>query len=102
VDEVVRVLRRPKLRRKYLITDDDVRDLVVLLTPVLPTVEVDVPIRDPGDVPVVAAALSGRADMIATGDADLLDDDAVVFWLLERGVEVVHTAEALRRIDVRE
>ena len=98
VDEVLRVLKRPKVKRKYALSAEDVRDLVVLLTPVLPTVETTVPIRDPGDVPVVSAALSGRAEAIATGDADLLDDKELRAWLLERDVEVLTPVETLHRI----
>jgi len=81
-------MHRPKLRR-YRVTEEDVRDVLVLLAPLLPSVEVDVPVRDPGDAPVIAAALAGRADAIVTGDGDLLDDQDVRAWLEERGVEVI-------------
>ena len=81
-------MHRPKLRR-YRVTEEDVRDVLVLLAPLLPSVEVDVAARDPGDAPVIAAALAGRADAIVTGDGDLLDDQDVRAWLEERGVEVI-------------
>lgn len=39
----------------------------------VPTVsELDVSIRDPDDVPVLGAAVAGRADVLITGDRDLL------------------------------
>lgn len=99
VDEMLRVARRPKIRRRYAISEEDIRDVVVLLSPVLPTVEIDVPTRDPLDAPVVEAALAGSADTIVTGDGDLLNDTSLREWLLERGVEVVTAAELLRRLE---
>jgi len=36
--------------------------------------------------------------VIVTGDRDLLDDAALVAWLLERGVEVVTPAELIERL----
>lgn len=97
-DEIVEVLRRPKLAR-YGLTASDVEDVVHLLGPLLPWVEVDVPLRDPSDVPVVAAAVAGAADVIVTGDKDLLDDTPVRLWLLRRAIEPVTAAQTLRRLD---
>lgn len=96
-EEIVDVLRRPKLAR-YGVTEADVRVVVELLAPLLPTIEVDVPLRDPDDIPVVAAAVVGHAELIVTGDADLLDDGAVRRWLTEHDIEVVTAVEVLRRL----
>lgn len=95
-EELVAVLRRPRIRR-YGIGDEDVADVLILLAPFLPSVDVDVeiPIRDPKDVPVVVAALAGRADVIITGDRDLLDARELGAWLRARGVRLVTPAEAL-------
>jgi predicted nucleic acid-binding protein len=73
-------------------------DVLAVLAPYLPTVEIDVPIRDPDDAPVVSAALSGRAAAIVTGDHDLLGDDGLRSWLGERGIEVLSPTEALERV----
>ncbi len=35
--------------------------------------ELDIPLRDPDDVPVVAEAVAGQVDFMVTGDRDLLD-----------------------------
>lgn len=96
-EEIVEVLRRPKLAR-YGLTEDDVRDVLELLGPLLPRVDVDPPLRDRDDVPVVAAAVAGAVEAIITGDHDLLDDAAVRAWLTQRGIAVHTAVEALRVI----
>ena len=49
--------------------------------------EVDVPIRDPDDVEVLGQAVEGLADVLVTGDRDLLDvaDELPVEVLSPRG-----------------
>ena len=96
-EEVAEVLRRPRLRR-YAISEEDIRDVMLLLAPLLPTVEIDVPVRDPADAPVVAAAVAGGADAIVTGDDDLLGDEAVRRWLDGRGIAVLTPRELLERV----
>jgi putative PIN family toxin of toxin-antitoxin system len=67
------VLRRPKFDRQR---DLEVRllylrSLLVLLTPIA-IVDVVTDCRDPRDNMFLELALSGKADVIVTGDADLL------------------------------
>lgn len=96
-EELASVLRRPRIRR-YEISDDDVSDVLRLLAPFLPSVEVgvEVSIRDPKDVPAVVAALAGGAEVIITGDHDFLDDLELREWLSDRGITVMTPAEAVR------
>jgi uncharacterized protein len=96
-DEIARVLRRPKLRA-YRISEDDVTAALGLLAPFLPTVESRILSRDSSDSVVIEAALSGEAQAIVTGDADLLDDDDLRRRLAEHGVRVVTPAELLEAL----
>jgi putative PIN family toxin of toxin-antitoxin system len=98
VDEVSEVLSRPKFAR-YRLAASDVRDLLWTLARTLPTVDVDVDMRDPEDAPVVAAAVAGRADAIVTGDNDLLEDAELREWLIERRVAVLTPAELIARLE---
>jgi len=96
--ELAAVLPRPKLRR-YEISEEDIRDLLILVGGDLPDVDVEPELRDPRDAPVVAAAIAGRAEAIVTGDRDLLEDDELRVWLAARDVELLTPRELLRRLD---
>jgi putative PIN family toxin of toxin-antitoxin system len=92
------VLVRPKLAR-YQLAANDVLDLLRTLARTLPTVDVDMDIRDPEDAPVVAAAVAGRADAIVTGDSDLLDDLGLREWLAEHAVRLLSPRELIDELD---
>lgn len=96
-DEVLAVLARRELRR-FQITDEDVQELAALFAPLLPTIDVVVTPRDPGDAVVVAAAAGGGASVLVTGDRDLLDDGDLLDWLSEHSVEVLRPAELVERL----
>jgi putative PIN family toxin of toxin-antitoxin system len=97
-EELAEVLRLPKLGR-YELSPQDVEDLLLVLAPALPHVDVDVPLRDPDDAPVVAAAVAGRAEAIVTGDRDLLDDTELRTWLADREVRVLTPAELVSELE---
>lgn len=95
--EIVEVLRRPVIRR-YGVTEGDIDELLVVLGPLLPDVDVSVDRRDPDDAPVVSSALAGRVGAIVTGDRDLLDDPSLIAWLAERGIAVLTPSEMVAAI----
>jgi putative PIN family toxin of toxin-antitoxin system len=95
--ELADVLRRPEIRR-YGVTEGDVDDVLAVLGPLLPDVDVSVEIRDPDDAAVVGAAVAGAAEAIVTGDRDLLDDAGLRSWLAAHGIVVLTPAEALDRL----
>lgn len=79
------LVRRIKL--SVAIVDDIVallRDQEVVPKPKTPS---DVPVRDPDDRWILASATAGRADVLVTGDQDLLDvaDKAPLSILNPRG-----------------
>ena len=94
MDELARTLDQSKFA-KYELAPDDVRDLIRSIAIALPTVDLDVEIRDPSDAPFVEAALAGRAEAIVTGDADLLDNTELGRWLEDRGVRILTPRQLL-------
>ncbi len=74
--EIGRVLEYPKIRRR-LGWDDErielfIKQLYIRAEVVeLGTISVDVP-RDPGDAPILATLVAAKADVLVTGDGDLL------------------------------
>ena len=97
-EEIADVLRRPRLRDRYAISEQDVQDVLLLLAPFLPSVETDAPVRDGDDPPVISTALTARAEAIVTGDQDLHEQGHLCDWLAERGILVLTAAEVLVRI----
>ena len=73
--ELVDVLQRPRIRNKYGITPDDVMTVLTLIELrgefVIPQRCITA-CRDLKDNQVLEAAISGRADVIVSGDDDLL------------------------------
>ena len=76
VIELVEVLSRSSIQHKYHIQSDDITALINLLRMrgelVTPQRRIDV-CRDASDNRILEAAVEGVADMIVSGDADLLD-----------------------------
>lgn len=73
-DELIRVLAYPK----FGLSSEEREDLLADYLPCCESVQVanpppaTPPCCDPGDVPFLELALSGRADFLVTGDSDLL------------------------------
>jgi uncharacterized protein len=74
--EYERVLARPKLLERYAASAERAGAFLALVAsraePVEPRDRLPVPVRDPKDEMVIAAALGGDADFLVTGDKDLL------------------------------
>lgn len=75
LEELVDVLNRPRIRRKYHLTDADIRTVVGLILlrgeTVTPTRRITA-CRDPKDNKFLEVAVAGNADVLVSGDEDLL------------------------------
>ncbi len=69
------VFSRSKFIRRYQLTPQDLADLFTRIAEaprVVPSSTSAVPLRDPKDEHILAAAIGGKADYLVTGDNDLL------------------------------
>jgi uncharacterized protein len=93
IDELRRVLTKPGLRRLAIRSERDIDGIVTAYRNAcewVPSPEfVPRVVRDPDDDHVVALALAGRADLLVSGDSDLLA------LRQHRGVPIVNPTQAL-------
>lgn len=78
IAEIRDVLKYPRIRRKYNLTNEDVEQLIALLEQDGLLVPGDAEVtgaipEDPKDEMVLACALDGQVDLIVSGDRHLLD-----------------------------
>lgn len=96
LDELHEVLHRPKFTRR--LADRAVEPLILfggyaaLITLVVPALIAPTVLRDPDDDMILATALAARADLIVSGDLDLLDLGSFA------GIEIVPAAVAMERL----
>ena len=94
LDEIIRVLRYPRLRRLIRLTPADLDGLIesLLLDAELTPgrLAVHMITRDPSDNMFLACAVEGRADYIVSGDQDLLTLESY------EEIPIVTAAEFLR------
>jgi putative PIN family toxin of toxin-antitoxin system len=94
--EIVDVLNRPTIRDKYGLTQADIETIIGL---VLLRGEVIIPkrritvCRDPKDNMILEAAIDGSADMIISGDQDLLSMRTF------EGIAILTPAEFIGHLD---
>lgn len=97
LEELVDVLNRPRIRDKYQLTDQDIRTVVSLILlrgeAVIPTQRITA-CRDPKDDKFLEVAVAGEADVIVSGDDDLLVLHPFA------GIPIVEPATFLQMLDV--
>jgi putative PIN family toxin of toxin-antitoxin system len=75
LEELVDVLNRPRIRDKYGLTEQDIETVMGLILlhgkAVVPQEHIAA-CRDPRDDQFLEVAVSGKADVLVTGDEDLL------------------------------
>lgn len=97
VDELQDVLMRPKFKKEAVFEAAVVEVLDVIRTEsdvVAPTLVIKA-CRDPKDNQILEAAVAGRADVIVTGDGDLLELDPFA------GIEIMTPARFLEILSGR-
>lgn len=103
LEELVEVFRRPKIVRKYGVTDEDVQALQELLrrhavvVPIHHTVRV---CRDPDDNVVIETAEKGKAQFLVSGDADLWEAEEVQAYLRDQRIHVLNPKQFLDKIGI--
>lgn len=101
LDEIVDVLARPRLTRRYGFTPDEVKQFVAWIWAstqmVVPLAE-SYGCRD-RDVDIVcASAVAGRVQCLVTRDDDLKRDPKLMQALLSQGVEVLTVSDLESRL----
>ena len=89
-------LDRPRIRAKYGLSDEDIKTVLSLILlrgeAITPTRTITA-CRDPKDNKFLEVAVAGQADVICSGDEDLL-----VLHPFE-GIPIIQSAEFLRRLN---
>ena len=101
IEELVEVLKRQKIKDKYEITEEDIRDLVLLIEerslPVLVSGSVKI-CRDRDDDFIIETAIVGEAQYLVTRDDDIKFDPALSSMLSEHGVTITTVSRFLSAI----
>ena len=76
LEELHETLSRPKIKTRYHLSSEDIRNFLTLLAHTALCVSgarsVSAPIHDPDDLRILAAAIESQADYLVTGDKELL------------------------------
>lgn len=98
LEELAAVLARPKFTQKLSAAQRTVAQLVEQYRGLVDVVDVDAIVptvsQDRDDDQVLAAAVASGADLIVSGDVDLLSLGSY------RGIGIVSATECLRRLDL--
>jgi len=96
--ELGEVLKRPRIKDKYGITLDDIRELLILIEERSEHVLLagDLAIcRDTDDNLVIETAIKGQAQYIVTRDDDIKFDQKVIMFLSKERISVTSVAQFL-------
>jgi len=100
--ELAEVLNRPRIKDKYGLTADDIKELLVLIEehsePVLLSGDVNI-CRDSNDNMVIETAIKGRVEYLITRDDDIKHDRRVSTFLRQYNISVLSVAKFLSVIN---
>ena len=99
MDEIVDVLSRPKIKDKYEITPEDIRELLTLIEEraeyVLISGDINI-CRDKDDNLIIETAIKGETSYLVTRDDDIKFDKKVSLFLSQHGISVLTVAKFLK------
>jgi len=102
LEELADVLERLKIRGKYEITEDDIKELLILIEERVEYVLLsgDIAIcRDKDDNLVIETAIKGQAEYLVTRDDDIKFDKKVSSFLSKYGISVISIGKFLNLIE---
>ena len=98
LEELVEVFRRPRIKDKYGITEDEIKELIILIEEksehVFPSGTLEL-CRDKDDNFILETAIYGRVEYLVTRDDDLKFDLNVSDFLLKNGIAVISVSKFL-------
>ncbi|MBX3027047.1 putative toxin-antitoxin system toxin component, PIN family [bacterium] len=101
LEEIGEVLRRPRIKRKYKIREEDLAQYLQLIAAGAAIVAVKHTMklcRDPDDDVLLEIAVAGGARYLVTRDDDLKRDLDLVRQMAQSGVQVVSVLQFLARL----
>lgn len=101
LDELARVLSRPRLQRIRPFSEAEAQFYLIMIQSnarMVPTTGHLKVCRDPTDNELLEAALAGKAEYLVSRDADLIRDLELIRLFSRRGVKIVTVRQLLRRM----
>lgn len=103
LDEIAEVLSRPRIRDKYHLEPEDVKEFLRLIAERSITVATTGTLhlcRDPDDDLMLETALNGNATLAVSRDDDLKRDQELISRMLEQGIEVLSVQRFLEKLGI--
>jgi putative PIN family toxin of toxin-antitoxin system len=102
LEELVDVLARPHIALRSRLSRSEIRDLIQAMRDLGEIVEIASSVaicRDPDDDAVIETAIAGHADVLVSGDRDLIADPAVRDLLAGEAVRLLTVAEFVAELE---
>jgi putative PIN family toxin of toxin-antitoxin system len=102
MDELADVLSRPRIRKRYVLADEDVATFIGLLVEgaeIVETVGESYGCRDADDDAVIETAVRSGAQHVVSRDDDLKDDAELAASLAGLGIQVISVRRFLATLE---
>lgn len=104
LEEIAEVLRRPRIKEKYGIDDDEIGQLLTLLVEKCRLVVLTGTLkicRDPDDDLILETAISGQADYMVSRDDNIKGDEQLILEMSSQGITVLTVSNFLAKLEER-